>query len=174
MSEEGIDTTALRTYLVQNNLALIVSRNITNRNTDDRQQPFYLKVHNSATQSANPTGKIYDVAHLQLFEADYVRGYGLVGGSGTPSAGRRVLPVPLNDPNTHNPPNPTGPAGSVQLGSDGSLAAFIPAHRAMSWQLVDSVGGPVVRERFWVTFQPGEIRTCASCHGANGEAAAPK
>ena len=54
------------------------------------------------------------------------------------------------------------------------MAAFIPAHRAMSWQLVDSTGGPVVRERFWVTFQSGEIRTCASCHGANGEAAAPK
>ncbi len=174
LSEEGIDTTALRTYLVQNNLALIVSRNITNRNTDDHQQPFYLKVHNSSTQSVNPTGKIYDVAHLQLFEADYLRGYGLVGGSSTPAPGRRVLPVPLNDPSVHNPPNPTGPAGSVQLGTDGSMAAFIPAHRAMSWQLVDSTGAPIVRERFWVTFQPGEIRTCASCHGANGEAAVPK
>ncbi len=27
---------------------------------------------------------------------------------------------------------------------------------------------------FWVTFQPGEVRTCASCHGSNGEAAVPK
>ena len=25
----------------------------------------------------------------------------------------------------------------------------------------------VVRERYWLTFQPGEIRTCASCHGLN-------
>jgi hypothetical protein len=24
-----------------------------------------------------------------------------------------------------------------------------------------------VRERYWLTFQPGEIRTCASCHGIN-------
>jgi hypothetical protein len=24
-----------------------------------------------------------------------------------------------------------------------------------------------VKERFWVTFQKGEIRTCASCHGIN-------
>jgi hypothetical protein len=174
MSEEGVDTTALRDYLVQNNLALIVSRNVTNRNTDDHQQPFYLAVHNSATHSPNPTGKVYDVAHLQLFEADYLRGYGLVGGNTNPSPGRRVLPVPLNDPAVHNPPNPSGPAGSVQLGADGSMAAFIPAHRAMSWQLVDSAAVPVVRERFWVTFQPGEIRTCASCHGANGEAAVPK
>jgi hypothetical protein len=174
MAEEGVDTTALRDYLVANNLALIVSRNITNRNTDDHQQPFFLKVHNAATQSLNPTGKVYDVAHLQIFEADYLRGYGLVGGQLTPSPGRRVLPVPLNDPSVHNPPNVTGPAGSVQLGADGSMAAFIPAHRAVSWQLVDSASAPVVRERFWVTFQPGEIRTCASCHGANGEASAPK
>ena len=28
-------------------------------------------------------------------------------------------------------------------------------------------GKAVVRERNWLTFQPGEIRTCASCHGLN-------
>lgn len=26
---------------------------------------------------------------------------------------------------------------------------------------------PVVRERYWLTFQPGEVRVCASCHGLN-------
>jgi hypothetical protein len=25
----------------------------------------------------------------------------------------------------------------------------------------------VVRERYWLSFQPGEIRVCASCHGLN-------
>ncbi|UUZ48979.1 hypothetical protein LP420_41350 [Massilia sp. B-10] len=25
----------------------------------------------------------------------------------------------------------------------------------------------MVRERNWISFQPGEIRTCASCHGLN-------
>jgi 2-haloacid dehalogenase len=25
----------------------------------------------------------------------------------------------------------------------------------------------VVRERYWITLQPGEIRTCTSCHGVN-------
>jgi hypothetical protein len=174
MAEEGVDTTTFRNYLSQHNLAVIISRNITNRNTDDKQQPFYLKVHNSSTQSPNPTGKVYDVAHLQLFEADHIRGYGLVNGNVTAKPGRRVLPVPLNDTSVHNPANPSGPVGSVQLGSDGSMAAFIPAHRAMAWQLTDSGGTPVVRERFWVTFQPGEVRTCASCHGSNGEAAVPK
>src|ERR1051326_7547312 len=174
MSEEGIDSAAFHDYLVQNNLAVMVSRNITNRNTDDRQQPFYLKVHGSATKSPNPTGKVYDVAHLQIFQADQLRGYGLVNGNATPRPGRRVLANPMNDTTVHNPSNPSGPPGSVQLGSDGSMAAFIPAPRALTWQLTDSAGTPVVHERFWVTFQPGEVRTCASCHGSNGEASVPK
>ena len=174
MSEEGVDPEVLKSYLIQHNLAILVSRNITNRNTDDHQQPFFLKVHNSPTQSPNPTGKVYDVSHLQIMEADYRRGYGLVNGDTVPRPGRRVLATPLNDTSVHNPPNPTGPPGSVQIGSDGSLAALVPAHRALAWQLVDSNAVSVVRERFWVTFQPGEIRTCASCHGSNGEAAVPK
>jgi len=37
----------------------------------------------------------------------------------------------------------------------------------MTWQMTDSAGTPVVRERLWVTFQPGEVRVCASCHGLN-------
>ena len=37
----------------------------------------------------------------------------------------------------------------------------------MTWHLTDSNGVSVVKERYWVTFQPGEIRTCASCHGVN-------
>ncbi|UUZ54554.1 hypothetical protein LP419_40695 [Massilia sp. H-1] len=37
----------------------------------------------------------------------------------------------------------------------------------MTWQLTDASGKAVVRERNWISFQPGEIRTCASCHGLN-------
>ena len=37
----------------------------------------------------------------------------------------------------------------------------------MTWQLTDGSGAPVVRERYWLTFQPGEIRLCTSCHGIN-------
>jgi len=37
----------------------------------------------------------------------------------------------------------------------------------MTWQLADTNGVGVVRERYWLTFAPGEIRTCASCHGIN-------
>jgi hypothetical protein len=29
------------------------------------------------------------------------------------------------------------------------------------------MGGPVVRERNWISFQSGEIRVCANCHGIN-------
>jgi hypothetical protein len=37
----------------------------------------------------------------------------------------------------------------------------------MSWQLTDTNGTGVVRERYWLTFAPGEIRSCTSCHGIN-------
>jgi hypothetical protein len=55
----------------------------------------------------------------------------------------------------------------VVVAPDGSVAAFVPANRAMTWQLVSPTGVPVVRERYWITFQPGEIRVCTSCHGLN-------
>jgi hypothetical protein len=75
----------------------------------------------------------------------------------------------MHDAITNNPPNNSGPAGSVKLGLDGSMASLVPARRAMTWQLSDSAGAGVVRERYWITFQPGEIRTCASCHGVNAK-----
>ncbi|MSU50958.1 MAG: hypothetical protein EXS37_18015 [Opitutus sp.] len=87
----------------------------------------------------------------------------------TPLGGRRVLAQALHDPAAvaNNPAAPAGPAGSVQLGADGSMAAFLPARRATTWQLTDPAGVPTVRERYWLTFQPGEIRSCTSCQGVN-------
>ena len=55
------------------------------------------------------------------------------------------------------------------LAQDALVAALVPARRAMAWQLTDGEGDAVVRERYWVTFQPGEVRTCFSCHGVNGQ-----
>jgi hypothetical protein len=55
----------------------------------------------------------------------------------------------------------------VKIAPDGSVAAFVPARRALTWQTTDPAGVPVVRERMWVTMQPGEVRVCASCHGVN-------
>ena len=62
---------------------------------------------------------------------------------------------------------PGAPPGSVAVAADGSVAAFVPARRAVSWQLTDAAGTPVVRERYWITMQPGEVRVCGSCHGVN-------
>ncbi len=163
-SEVGVDETALRTWLRSNNLALIVSRDVTTRDRADVQQPFNLRVPGGAS-TVPLSGKVYDLAHLQIFQGDQIRGY---GGTATPRAGRRVLSQTMHGSAvTNNPANPGGPAGSVKVGLDGSTAAFVPAQRALTWQLTDGVGKAVVRERNWISFQPGEIRTCVSCHGIN-------
>jgi hypothetical protein len=93
----------------------------------------------------------------------------LTYGTTNPVPGRRVLATPLHEPaaTAFNPPAPNGPPGSTRLGDDGSQATFLPARRAMTHQLTDTNGNEVVRERYWLTYQPGEIRTCTSCHGIN-------
>lgn len=62
-----------------------------------------------------------------------------------------------------------GIGGAAALAADGSVAALIQAQRAKSWQLTNGAQ-PVVRERYWISFQNGEIRDCASCHGINQRA----
>jgi len=165
--DEGIDLAELKDYMRRNNLALVVSRNVTARDSNDRQQPFNLRVAGEPTMTVPAPGRVYDVAYLQFFQGDLVRG---LGGAESPRAGRRVLAQPMHDTAVRNPPTPSSPVSaiaSVRIGRDGSMAAFVPARRAMTWQLTDPGGTPVVRERYWLTFQPGEIRTCASCHGLN-------
>ena len=161
--EENVDPAAFRANLQARNLAVIVSRNVTARDAADKQQPYNLRVSGTATQKVSSGAKLFDVAHLQLFQADQLRG---LGGTASPRAGRRVLARTMHDPVAKNAPT-SGPAGSVQVAADGSVAAFVPARRAMSWQLTDGAGTPVIRERYWLTFQPGEIRVCAACHGVN-------
>jgi hypothetical protein len=160
----GVEPDTLRAYLEANNLALIVSRNVTVRDDLDRQQPFNLRVP-GGVQTVGAPGKVYDVTHLQLFQADQLRGIRF--GSDTPRAGRRVLAQYLHDPTAlaANPTAANAPQSSVIVAPDGSLAAFVPAQRALTWQLTDAAGSGVVRERNWLTFQPGEIRVCGSCHG---------
>ncbi|MCK9409466.1 MAG: T9SS type A sorting domain-containing protein [Bacteroidetes bacterium] len=165
-TEEGVDEKQFRNWMKQNNLALIVSRNVTTRDRNDVTQPFNLQIP-GGVKNTPLAGTVYDVSYLQLYQADLLRGQGGAGGYTTPRAGRRVLAQPMHDPSVKNLPISSGPAGSVKLGLDGSMASLLPAHRAMTWQLTDSVGKGIVRERYWITFQPGEIRTCASCHGIN-------
>lgn len=165
-TQEGVDPVAFKANLASRNLALTVSRNVTTRDVADRQQPFNLRIPGGGAQTVGAGGTIYDVKHMQFYQGDAVRG---IGGMADPRAGRRTLARVMHDPEARNAPAPGGPPGSVLLGQDGSMAALVPAHRAMTWQLTSPAGAPVVRERYWLSFQPGEIRICTSCHGLNTE-----
>ena len=164
LREEKVEPAQLRDWLLRKDLALIVTRDQTSRDRADLQQPFNLHVPGGVLTKSKtaPRAKVYDIAHFQLFQADAVRAY-----PGRP--GRRTLAQPLHDGAAlaANPANRGGPAGSVKIARDGSTAAFVPARRALTWQSTDPAGTPVVRERNWITFQAGEMRTCASCHGTN-------
>jgi hypothetical protein len=162
-TQEGVDPQAFRSWLSAHGLAVMVSRNVTTRDEADRQQPFNLQVAGGGAKTTGSAGTLYQVSHLQIFQGDLLRG---LGGVDTPRPGRRVLAQTLHDPAVRNPIS-GGPAGSVDLASDGSMAAFVPSRRALTWQLTDGAGQGVVRERYWLTFQPGEIRVCTSCHGLN-------
>ncbi len=163
--EEGVNPRSLSRDLATRGLALLAARNVTYRDQLDHQQPFNLLVP-GGEQTLGAGGRIYQVAHMQLFQGDQIRG---LGGTANPRPGRRVLAQLLHDPVAvaANPPNPGGPLASTRVALDGSVAAFVPAHRALSWQTTDGTGTPVVRERYWLTFQPGELRACDGCHGVN-------
>jgi hypothetical protein len=163
--EEGVSPAEFQADMQAKGLAAVVSRNVTTRDAADRQQEFNLRVP-GGVQTLGAPGTVYDVSSMQFFQADQIRG---LGGPVNPRDGRRVLAQVMHDPAVANPPDPGGPPGGVKLGLDGSMAAFVPARRAMSWHLTapDAAWTPIVRERYWLTFQPGEIRTCTSCHGLN-------
>lgn len=162
LAEERVSEEALRAWLIDKDLALIVTRDQTSRDQADLQQPFNLQVPGGAktVSRTQPHAKLYDIAHFQIFQADLTRAY-------AGRAGRRAIAQPIPSRSTSNPANATGPAGSVKIAKDGSTAAFVPAGRALTWQSTDASGTAIVRERNWITLQPGEIRTCASCHGLN-------
>ena len=162
LAEEQVSEHALRAWLQRKDLALIVTRDQTSRDQADLQQPFNLQVPGGTKTVSliKPSAKVYDVAHFQIFQADLTRAY-------AGRAGRRAIAQPIPSQSTPNPANATGPMGSVKIASDGSTAAFVPAGRALTWQSTDTRGAAIVRERNWITLQPGEIRTCASCHGVN-------
>ena len=166
-AEEGVDVPVMQAWLRSNNLALLVSRNVTARDRADREQPFNLRVPGGAQTLGTTNGTIYDIAYIQFMQADQLRG--LTYGTTNPVPGRRVLATPMHDiaSTNFNIPNTNGLVGASKLGLDGSQATFVPARRAMSHQTINTNGNHAVRERYWLTYQPGEIRTCAVCHGLN-------
>jgi hypothetical protein len=161
---QGVDPAALQQWMRARDLALLVTRDATTRDQADLQQPYNLEVPGGTATIVDPDpGTVYSITDLQLFQGDQLRGYSNF------HPGRRVLARFLHDAaaTAANPPRPSAPPGSVPIAADGSAAAFVPASRALAWQTLDPDGEPVVRERFWVTFQPGEIRACDGCHGVN-------
>ncbi len=165
-TETGVDLGEFIAWLEDRKLALVVGRNVTTRDDNDRQQPFNLHVPNGV-QTTGTDGIVYDISFMQFFQSDQLRGFtGCC--STTPRPGRRVLAQQMHDTiATASNPAQSGPAGSTPLATDGSFAIFVPTQRAMTWQLTDQNGSGIVRERYWVTFQPGEVRVCTSCHGIN-------
>ncbi len=181
-AEAGVDVQALRNFLREHELALISVRDTTRRDGFDKAQPFNLQVRradgtggaSSVKSASNATPFMVD--HLQIFQADQVRGI-----KNNPAEGRRVLAQPMSPLAVNgvpvNPPATPGVAkGSMRVhAGDGSVAAIVPARRALTWQLIDSQnpGDPkrgtdgIVRERFHISFQPGEVRVCANCHGVS-------
>jgi hypothetical protein len=169
LAQEHVSEDELRAWLRRRDLALIVTRDQTSRDRADLQQPFNLRVPGGRQTLSRdqPGARVYEIAHFQLFEGAQVRAY-------PGRRGRRVIAQPLAP--LANPANAGGPAGSVRIAPDGSTAAFVPAGRALTWQTTDRQGTPIVRERNWITLQPGEMRVCASCHGLNtrNQAGAPE
>lgn len=162
----GVNLSDFKAFLANNNLALIVSRDLTVRDGLDIQQPFNLRVAGTDTEAIPLPGKVYNISSLQFFIGEQIRRYMAYDYL---SYGRRVIAQNLSNLPSYNLPNPEGPVGSVRIGSDGSMAAFVPARRALSWQTTNPSGNPIVRERYWLTFQPGEVRVCTSCHGVNSK-----
>ena len=172
----GVGFDEFEKFLKDNRLALIVSRNVTLRDGFDHQQPFNLRVPGGTQGTApNSNAPVFTVDNLQLFQAMQLRGI-----KNDESRGRRVLaqpmtPVLVGGKNVNPMASPNAPAGSVRIAPDGSMAALVPADRALTWQLVNSAApgdakkgtDGVVNERFWLSFRPGEVRVCASCHGVS-------
>ncbi|MBK8251908.1 MAG: hypothetical protein IPK82_04485 [Polyangiaceae bacterium] len=146
---------ALVQYLKDNNYALLISRDVTRR--ADEQQPFNLSIPGGVSTIREGADIIDEIQFIQFFQADQVRAYT------NHREGRRPIPREMHDA----PDGGETLKGAYRLGADGSFAALVPAGRALSWQLSSPDGAPVVRERYWVTSQPGEIRVCPNCHGVN-------
>ncbi|MFN4255929.1 MAG: GEVED domain-containing protein [Saprospiraceae bacterium] len=161
----GVDLKAFKKFLRRQNMAMLVTRDVTSRDDADEQQPFNLKVWGSTHQTVNPDHPtpLYTVKYLQYVQADQLRG---IGGINNPRAGRRPIPQFLHDSlsTIYNLPT-TGAQGSANIHPDGSVAALVPAGRALAWQLTDSTNRGIVRERLWVSAVAGEVRVCTSCHG---------
>jgi hypothetical protein len=62
--------------------------------------------------------------------------------------------------------------GVVPVEPDGSAHFLVPANRAIFFQALDENFREVQRERTYVNYAPGEVRSCTGCHGQANRTAA--
>lgn len=60
--------------------------------------------------------------------------------------------------------------GVAPVEADGSAHFTVPANRNLFFQALDKDFREVQRERTYVNYQPGEVRSCTGCHGRNHHA----
>ncbi len=168
--EEGVDLAEFQSYLRSSNQALIVMRDLRQRDPDDKLQPYLLAVPRQVLTDSADAEQYSAIGFLSLFQGDYITTHKAIA-SGKTQPGRRICAVPQHEvSNTVNDLDgspATVSKSMVRIYDDGSAAAFLPARRAVTWQTDKGGSQAVVRERYWLCFAPGEIRTCGRCHGEN-------
>ena len=55
--------------------------------------------------------------------------------------------------------------GVVPVEADGSAYFLVPANRSIFFQALDANFREIQRERTYVNYAPGEVRSCSGCHG---------
>jgi hypothetical protein len=63
--------------------------------------------------------------------------------------------------------------GVVPVEADGSASFEMPADRNIFLQALDKDFREIQRERTYVNYKPGEVRSCVGCHGGPNRVAAP-
>lgn len=63
--------------------------------------------------------------------------------------------------------------GIVPVEKDGSAYFIVPANRNIFFQALDENFMELQRERTYVNYRPGEVRSCVGCHGRTNHAAHP-
>ena len=63
--------------------------------------------------------------------------------------------------------------GLVPVEADGSASFEVPADRNIFFQALDKDFREIQRERTYVNYKPGEVRSCVGCHGGPGRVGAP-
>lgn len=63
--------------------------------------------------------------------------------------------------------------GVVPVEKDGSACFEVPADRSIFFQALDENFREIQRERTYVNYRPGEVRSCNGCHGEAGHSVSP-